>query len=95
MVTTIKGEYTRMAESVKQDPKRRVLLPKTLVKEGITYHIYANSLGQIFLDPQVTIPASELWVFANKDILAAMDKSMDEERVINRGSFAKYVKNAP
>lgn len=84
-----------MAESVKPDPKRRVLLPKTLVKEGITYHIYANSLGQIFLDPQVTIPASELWVFANKDILAAMDKSMDEERVINRGSFAKYVKNAP
>ena len=95
MVTTIKGEYTRMAESVKPDPKRRVLLPKTLVKEGITYHIYANSLGQIFLDPQVTIPASELWVFANKDILAAMDKSMAEERVINRGSFAKYVKNAP
>ena len=95
MVTTIKGEYTRMAESVKPDPKRRVLLPKTLVKEGITYHIYANSLGQIFLDPQVTIPASELWVFANKDILAAIDKSMDEERVINRGSFAKYVKNAP
>jgi len=84
-----------MAESVKPDPKRRVLLPKTLVKEGITYHIYANSLGQIFLDPQVTIPASELWVFANKDILAAIDKSMDEERVINRGSFAKYVKNAP
>lgn len=84
-----------MAESVKPDPKRRVLLPKTLVKEGITYHIYANSLGQIFLDPQVTIPASELWVFANKDILAAMDKSMAEERVINRGSFAKYVKNAP
>ena len=84
-----------MAESVKPDPKRRVLLPKTLVKEGITYHIYDNSLGQIFLDPQVTIPASELWVFANKDILAAMDKSMAEERVINRGSFAKYVKNAP
>jgi len=95
MVTTIKDKYTRMAENVKPDPKRRVLLPKTLVKEGITYHIYANSLGQIFLDPQVTIPASELWVFANKDILAAMDKSMAEERVINRGSFAKYVKNAP
>tara|TARA_Y100000310_G_scaffold144390_1_gene143654 strand:+ start:26723 stop:26857 length:135 start_codon:yes stop_codon:yes gene_type:complete len=43
------------------------------------------SVGQIILDQQVTIPASELWVFENKGILASID----------RGSFAKYVKNEP
>jgi len=50
---------------------------------------------RIILDPQVTIPASELWVFENKDILASIDKGMAEERTMNLGSFAKYVKDAP
>ena len=96
MVTITKDtDWTRIAESVKPDPKRRVLLPKTVVKEGITYHIYTNSLGQIFLDPQVTIPASELWLFENKDTLASVDKGMLETVRINRGSFAKYVRNEP
>ena len=96
METIIKDtNYIKVAESVKPDTRKRVVLPKSLVREGITFHIYSNGSGQIILDPQVTIPASELWVFENKNILNAMDKSMAEERAINRGSFAKYVKNAP
>ena len=50
------------------------------------------------LDPQVTIPASEAWLFENKEALALVDKGMAESmngQVINRGSFAKYVKDAP
>ena len=96
MVTIIKNtELTRVAEGVKPDTKKRVVLPKALVKEGITYHVYTNSEGQIILDPQVTIPASELWLFKNKDILASVDRGMLESTRVNRGSFAKYIKNAP
>ena len=99
MATIIKDEeLTRIAESVKPDAKKRVLLPGALIREGIRYHIYTNSFGQIVLDPQVTISASELWVFENRDILASIDKGMIESangQVIKRGSFAKYVKNAP
>jgi len=83
---------------VKPDAKKRVVLPKVLVGEGITYHIYVNSVGQIVLDPQVTIPASELWLFENKEALASIDRGMAESmngQVIKRGSFAKYVKDAP
>jgi len=95
MVTIIRDtEYTKIAESVKPDAKKRVLLPRGLVREGVTFHIYTNSVGQIVLDPQVTIPASELWLFENKGVLASIDKGMTEERVIKRGSFAKYVKDA-
>ena len=94
MATIIRDDnYTIVAESVKPDPKRRVSLPKKIVTEGITYHIYTNSFGQIILDPQVTIPASEAWVFKNKDILAMIDRGMSEEQLINRGSFAEYVEN--
>lgn len=96
MVTIIKdGNLTRVASSVKVDSKRRVVLPGVLVREGITFHIYTNSDGQIILDPQVTIPASEAWLFKNKDILALVDRGMLESTRINRGSFAKYTKNAP
>ncbi|MBA7573319.1 hypothetical protein ES708_15115 [subsurface metagenome] len=71
-------------------------MPKVLVREDITYHIYTNSFGQIVLDPQVTIPASELWLFENKEVLASIDKGMAESvngQVMKRGSFAKYVKD--
>lgn len=91
-------ELTRVAESVKLDSKKRIVLPNAVVREGITYHIYQNRIGQIVLDPQVTIPASELWLFENKDILAMVDRGMVESAnglAINRGSFAKYVKDAP
>ena len=96
MATVIKdSNFMGIGKTVTPDSRKRVSLPKALVKEGILYKIYRNSVGQVMLDPQVTIPASELWVFKDKNILAAMDKSMAEGQVINRGSFAEYVKNAP
>ena len=77
MVTIIKStDFKRVAESVKPDAKKRVVLPK--VREGITYHIYSNSLGQIILDPQVTIPASEVWLFNNPDALASVQRGLSD-----------------
>jgi len=91
-------KVTMVAANVKPDyKKRRIVLPKGLVQEGITFHVYLNSFGQIILDPQATIPASELWVFENKEILESVDKGMVDStrrQIINRGSFAKYVKDA-
>ncbi len=90
-------DLTRVAGSVKPDSKKRVVLPAALVREGIVYHIYHNSVGQILLDPQVTIPASELWLFENKEALASIDRGMLESlsgKAIKRGSFAKHTKDA-
>ncbi len=96
MATIIKDEeLTRIPGSVKPDSKKRVVLPSFLVREDIIYHIYSNSVGQIVLDPQVTIPASEAWLFEDKTALASVDKGMVEAangQVIDRGSFAKYAK---
>jgi len=89
-------DFIKIADSVKPDTKKRVVL-HVQIQEGTTYHMYKNSLDQIVLDPQVTIPASELWVFNNKDVLATIDKGMEEStkgQLIERGSFAKYVKDA-
>jgi hypothetical protein len=77
MVTIIKDtDLTRIPGSVKPDSKKRVVLPSFLVREDIIYHIYSNSLGQIVLDPQATVPASEAWLFKNPDAIAAVRRGL-------------------
>jgi hypothetical protein len=77
MATIIKDEeLTMIAQSVKPDAKKRVILTSVPMEKGITYHVYMNSFGQIVLDPQVTIPASELWLFNNPDALASVRRGL-------------------
>jgi len=79
MATIIKDEeLTRIPGSVKPDSKKRVVLPAFLVGEDITYHIYSNSVGQIVLDPQVSVPASEAWLFKNPDAIASVRRGLAE-----------------
>jgi len=77
MATVIKNQdFTRISKGVKPDTKKRVVLPKELVGEDITFHIYSNRLGQILLDPQITIPASEVWLFKNDKALALVRQGL-------------------
>ena len=79
MVTIIKDKnFTRVAGSVKPGTKKRVVLPTALVGEDVIYHIWYNSMGQIVLDPQVTIPASEAWLFNNPDALALAQRGLSD-----------------
>lgn len=78
-MTIIKDvNFTKIAENVKPDSKGRVYLPKIMVKEGITYHIYINSYGQIVLDPQMIIPASEGWLLEKTPALSLAEGGMAE-----------------
>jgi len=79
MATIIKDEeLTRIPGNVKPDSKKRVILPQFLVREDIIFHIYSNSVGQIVLDPQVTVPASEAWLFKNPDAIALVRTGLAE-----------------
>jgi hypothetical protein len=70
-------DFVGVAKSVKLDAKKRVCLPKAVVvREDVTYHIYTNSLGQIVLDPQVTVPVSEAWLFENPEALALVRQGL-------------------
>ena len=71
-------ELTKIAAGVKPDSKKRIVLPSALVQKGITYHIYYNHFGQIVLDPQVTIPVSEAWLFNNPDALALVQRGLSD-----------------
>ena len=97
MDSLIKDKHFKIvADSVKPDSKHRVGLSKVEMPEGITFCVYLNAMGQIVLDPQVTIPASELWLFENKEALASVKQGVLESMAGDtrkRGSFAKYVKD--
>ncbi|MFC1948892.1 hypothetical protein ACFLW0_01790 [Chloroflexota bacterium] len=87
-------DFEIIASGVKPDAKKRIVLSKIKIAAGTTYHIYRNTIGQIVLDPQISIPASELWLFKNEDALALVDKGMlSKGQPINRGSFAKYAED--
>lgn len=78
MATIIKDpNFKGIGKSVKLDSRKRVILPIS-PREGITYRIYTNSVGQIVLDPQVTIPASEVWLFNNPDALALVQQGLSD-----------------
>ncbi len=70
------AQFQRIAEGIKPDAKKRVVLSGVQVEEGVTYHIYTNSLGQVVLDPQVTIPASEAWLFRNPEAIGVVRRGL-------------------
>ena len=79
-------DFEKIADGIKPDAKKRVMLQKVQIREGIRYHVYTNSLGQILLDPQVTIPASEVWLFNNPDALASVKRGLSDAA---RGKVSK------
>jgi len=70
------SDFKMVAEGVRPDAKRRVVLSKIPEHKGIIYHIYSNSMGQIVLDPQITIPASEAWLFENPEAFASVRRGL-------------------
>ena len=70
------ADFIKVADGVKPDAKKRVVLHGVNLEEGITYHIYKNDIGQIVLDPQVTIPAAEAWLFRNPEALLAVKRGL-------------------
>ena len=79
MASIIKDEkLVKIADGVRPDAKKRVLLPKALAQDGVIFHIYSNSAGQIVLDTQVTVPASEAWLFNNPEALALVRQGLEQ-----------------
>ena len=70
--------FREIAVDVKPDAKKRVVLSKAPIAEGITYHVYCNEIGQIILDPHISIPAAEVWLYKNREALEAVQIGIKE-----------------
>jgi hypothetical protein len=87
-------EFKLVTEFAKPDSKKRLSLGEALVS-STAFNVYRNTLGQLFLDPVKTIPASEMWLYENPEALASVKQGLRESaegKRIYRGSFAKHAK---
>jgi len=82
---------------VKLDSRNRVCLTKISKHLPSRFFAYEKS-GTIILEPCIEVPQSEVWLFEpeNKKILQQIKEGLrdtKEKKLINRGSFAKYLKS--
>lgn len=77
----LKNKDFQEVTEVKPDGKHRVSLGKVEVTGSPSmYRVYVNTAGQIILDPQVTIPASEAWLYKNEKALNAVRSGLQAAR---------------
>lgn len=88
-------ELELIAQDVRPDSKRRLTLGKALegLDSEVRFDVYRGPDGQIVLDPRISIPASEAWLYRNPKALAAVRQGLQEAaegKAVAVGSFAKY-----
>ncbi len=76
----VKDNHFKEIADVKSDSKNRVTLSKVKSAKARIYKVYINAVGQIILDPQVTIPAHEQWLFKNKTARDMVLRGLDDAR---------------
>src|SRR5260221_14474282 len=74
------GDLVLIARDIRPDAKKRVTLGKALMglEEDIRFDVYRKENGQILLDPQISVPASEAWLYRNPEALAAVRRGIQE-----------------
>jgi hypothetical protein len=89
------SDFELVSEFAQPDAKKRLSLGEAL-RGATAYNIYSNPLGQLILDPVMTVPVSEIWLYENPQALASVKQGLRESaegKTVYRGSFAKYAKN--
>ena len=76
----LKNDDFREVTEVKADSKNRISLGRNVALKVQFYKVYQNALGQIVLDPQVTVPAHEGWLFKNQEALKMVRRGLTEAK---------------
>ncbi len=81
MGQTMKHQNDRelVARDVRPDNRQRVS-PGAALKDlsDATFDVYRDGRGNIILEPQVTIPTSEVWLFRNRNALESVARGLEE-----------------
>ena len=84
----LKDEEFEALSETRVDAKHRVALGKILSGPVTSFRVYRNAHGQIVLDPMVSIPAHEAWLFKNKRASRLVQQGLEDARA-GRVSKAK------
>jgi hypothetical protein len=88
-------EKQLVATGVRPDSRKRVSLGAALENLGdASFNVYRDERGRIILEPQVSVPAAEAWLFRNKKARESLARGLgqiESAKVI--GSFAAYAED--
>ncbi len=89
------GTLELVEREMKPDAKKRVSLGRALagMDPEVRFDVYRNEAGQLILDPRISVPAREAWLFRNPEALAAVQRGLAEAadgKTRSLGSFARY-----
>jgi len=94
MKTPRTSEYRLVARDVRPDSRNRVALGRALDDLGdASFNVYKDAEGRIILEPHVSIPASEAWLFRNQKAADSVRRGLDQMAAgkAKRGpSFARF-----
>lgn len=88
-------DFEAVAEA-RIDAKRRVTLGHAALASQVTsFRVYQNAHGQIILDPMVSVPAHEAWLFKNRKALAMVRRGVEDAKhgrfIRSKKDFSKFV----
>jgi hypothetical protein len=90
-MTIASQDFREIKNDVHTDARGRLTLG-AVAKEK-KYKVFVNDMGQILLDPVVSIPERELWLWQNAEALDSVKcglKQSAEGQGRSLGSFAQY-----
>jgi hypothetical protein len=94
-IVGLDGEYQILKLEVQADERGRLTIGQEVVGDQ-RYRVLINAAGQILLDPVVSIPTRELWLFQNHAAFASVARGVQQAvrgQVKSLGSFAKYAED--
>ena len=87
----VNTNFRTIKEAIRTDDRGRITIGNEA--KGKTYQVLVNDLGQILLEPVITIPERERWLFENPEALASVKQGLKESaegKGKYLGSFAQY-----
>jgi hypothetical protein len=96
-----KQELLRDAEfeavtQVRLDAKHRLTLGRLIQGQVTSVMVYRNAHGQLILDPLVSIPAHEAWLFKNRRASTLVHQGLEDARqgrlVTSKEDFSKALR---
>lgn len=78
-------------QKLPMDSRKRITLTRLLLdnEEISSFEAYREG-DKIILIPMSEIPASELWLYKNKEALASVKRGLTKGKARDRGSFRRY-----
>jgi hypothetical protein len=89
------SDQVLVARDVRPDSRHRISLGAALADlDDASFNVYRDRRGRIILEPQVSIPAAEAWLFRSevaRDSVARGLSQLADGEAKSLGSFASFV----